>query len=129
MLQLIYLSTATPAWTSSLKDLCKQAAENNERREITGIILHQNGSFLQVLEGPKATVEDTFLRIIADPRHEALALLSRETRSFRQFGDWSMTSPDSAQERSEMIDRVRQMIVSAPEHLRADFETRLGETA
>jgi len=90
MLQLIYVSTAHDGWDRRFDLLCAQASVNNVRDEITGILCQQHGSFLQVLEGPRVTVEDTFIRIVTDPRHQALSLLSRRLLTRREFGEWAM---------------------------------------
>ena len=63
---------------------------NNARDEVTGLLFTDGRRFLQVLEGPQTTVENTFLRIIADPRHRALVVLSRRETTGREFGNWSM---------------------------------------
>ena len=94
MLQLIYVSVAQDSWDGRFDRLCAQAGANNRRDEITGVLIERDGRFLQVLEGPQATVEDTFIRIVTDPRHHALVLLSRRMLMQRQFGDWAMAGLD-----------------------------------
>ena len=73
-----------------IDEVLAKSRANNTRDEVTGLLFTDGHRFLQVLEGPQATVEDTFLRIIADPRHRALVLLSRRAITRREFGDWSM---------------------------------------
>lgn len=90
MLQLLYISSARRTENVDLDRLFEQARRNNAREEITGLLYTDGRRFLQALEGPKTAVEDTFLRIIADPRHHALVLLSRRETSRREFGEWSM---------------------------------------
>ncbi len=114
MLQLIYVSVAQDGWDGRFDRLCAQAGANNLRDEITGVLLHRGGRFLQVLEGPQAMVEDTFIRIVTDPRHHALALLSRRVLMQRQFGDWAMAGLDGDEE-SAVITRVGGIVVAAPD--------------
>lgn len=90
MLQLLYVSSATPNVQIDMDDLLRVAQANNARDEITGLLYTDGPRFLQVLEGPKETVENAFLRIINDHRHRALVLLSRRLTTKREFGGWSM---------------------------------------
>jgi hypothetical protein len=91
MLQLLYISSYRRGDVPlDLDALVAQAQANNARDEITGLLYSNGKRFLQALEGPKTAVEDTFLRIIADPRHHALVLLSRRETTRREFGEWSM---------------------------------------
>ena len=89
MLQLIYMSEATGG-PHEVRIICEQASSNNIRNEITGVIFLHNGHYFQALEGSKEHVEDTLLRIIVDPRHKNLHLLSRTRQGARQFGPWAM---------------------------------------
>jgi len=91
VIQLVYVSVAAEQLSESqVIDLRAQAQKNNARDEITGILVTQSGRFMQAIEGPQSTVEDTFLRIIVDPRHHSLALLSRRSIVKREFGEWEM---------------------------------------
>lgn len=112
MLQLVYVSFADPAWNGDLHALCDQARANNARDEITGILLVHHGSFLQVLEGPMAHVENTFIRIVTDPRHHALALLSRRVLVGREFGEWAMMGLEDERARHEAIARVGRIVAA-----------------
>jgi hypothetical protein len=122
MLQLVYLSSATGPQEAALPALCEQASIKNQQDEITGVLMLRDGEFLQVLEGPREAVENTFLRIIVDARHHDLQLLSRKMITSRQFGSWSMAKCDQWFEQEAMIDRVREIISGAAEHLKATFE-------
>ena len=91
MIQLVYASVATRPLTGvEIEALRCQAQRNNLRDELTGIMVTRGDHFLQALEGAQATVENTFLRIIVDPRHHSLTLLSRRSITRREFGDWDM---------------------------------------
>jgi hypothetical protein len=70
--------------------------EANARAGLTGALVHAHGSFIQVLEGPIASVEATFERICCDLRHRRLELLELVPAGERAFGAWSMiqVTPD-----------------------------------
>lgn len=95
---LVYGSSAAAAFSEAELDaLLAQAMENNERDGLTGILLHADRAFLQVLEGEKSQVEATFAKICKDPRHSGIELLfSGETRR-RQFPEWTMACRKLAQ--------------------------------
>lgn len=103
MLQLIYVSAATrPFTTLQLRDLLSGARTNNTRLDVSGFLLHQQGWFLQVLEGEPAAVEGLFERIGFDPRHGRVLTLSRREVTERNFGDWSMGFIDAAAARAPL---------------------------
>ncbi len=74
----------------TLLELATTSAGRNEKLEITGLLLLSGESFLQVLEGPPDDVNDLYLRIARDPRHEKLRLLIYESIVRRTFGEWAM---------------------------------------
>lgn len=91
LLQLVYESTATRAMTDTdLQELLNQARSNNEELGITGLLLHANGRFLQVLEGPEQAVRDLFTTIQGDARHTNIEMLLTTHTTERTFPDWRM---------------------------------------
>ncbi|TVV76969.1 BLUF domain-containing protein [Sphingomonas solaris] len=87
MIQLLYISTSSRPVTPVIIDgICVQARHLNQRHEITGVLLCRRDMFLQALEGPQLAIEDTFLRLINDPRHHAVTVLSRRKVTRRTFG-------------------------------------------
>lgn len=91
LLQLIYASAAIELFTEgNLRTLLLRARLNNERRSISGILLFEAGSFLQVLEGPASEVMPLFAKIGGDKRHNRVVKLSEKWIEKREFGDWSM---------------------------------------
>jgi hypothetical protein len=63
---------------------------NNGLDGVTGILLIENGRFLQVLEGPAESVDLTFERIKADERHRDIVVLNEQCEAERIFADWAM---------------------------------------
>lgn len=123
MLQLLYISSARrEAVPVDLDALFAQAQTNNRRDEVTGLLFTDGHRFLQVLEGSKATVEDTFLRIIADPRHHALVLLSRREIDVREFGSWSMARRSFDTARDAFVARIAELCRDADPSIRGTFE-------
>lgn len=91
LMHLIYSSAATqPFSNEALADLLSLARRKNATLGVTGMLLHVDGSFLQVLEGEPAAVDSVFRAISADPRHAQIVTIIKEPIPRRAFSDWSM---------------------------------------
>lgn len=92
---LIYISSA--ARDFKVGELCAMLTDfrrNNAILGITGILLYQDLTFMQVLEGEADVVRTLFSRIAMDPRHKSVITLMDEEISERAFPEWSMAFPD-----------------------------------
>jgi hypothetical protein len=91
MIQLSYLSSvAHPMSTPDLVRLLQECLANNERSDVTGMLIYGNDTFLQTLEGQEETVDALYGKIVQDPRHSNVKSLSRRMIETRQYSDWSM---------------------------------------
>lgn len=100
MLQVTYASAAArPFMRMELEQLLARSREKNAKRGITGLLLYDKGSFLQVIEGAEDAVEALLDRIRDDDRHGKLIVLRRRTIAARQFGEWQMGFVDLAAHR------------------------------
>jgi hypothetical protein len=91
MFQLVYVSTSSwPMADADLDAILDISRERNRILGVTGMLLHLDQGFLQVLEGPKEAVLDTFERITRDERHMGIRLLVQREAEERLFGDWCM---------------------------------------
>ena len=63
---------------------------HNEKAQVSGMLIATNSHFLQVLEGPYETVNETFMRIVSDARHEEVKLISFNIIDTRIFQVWGM---------------------------------------
>lgn len=91
----IYCSASTSGDLSDadLLAVLDQSRRNNAKLEVTGILLYQDGSFFQVLEGDRAVVEPLFDKIATDRRHDRVTKIILEPIEQRAFGDWTMGYP------------------------------------
>ena len=89
--QIVYFSQPTRSMPlSEVRELLIKAQINNHFNNVTGMLLFDGDSFLQVLEGPRDTVIALYEKIERDPRHtHCTTLVERETPQ-RDFGQWSM---------------------------------------
>lgn len=87
----VYQSLATSALDESdLRHVLTQSRVWNTAHGLTGLLLHSNGSIMQVLEGAEADVRFIFARISSDSRHHNVVKLADGPVEQRQFAQWSM---------------------------------------
>ncbi len=90
--QLVYTSKAKlPITFKEITDINTQAKTNNKGKNLTGVLLYQDGCFLQLLEGNKETIHDTFKKISKDRRHNTVKILVDKPVNKRHFPNWDMT--------------------------------------
>lgn len=67
---------ATGASTLSIAQILGVSDRNNRRDRVSGCLMFHQGHILQALEGGRADLDRLMRRIIADPRHTGLRILS-----------------------------------------------------
>lgn len=88
---LLYCSQATQKLDNvEIDRLLEQTRAANSRQRITGCLLHQDGFFMQYLEGQRDSVIELLQRIKKDPRHQNLSILAQGNEYRRIFPEWSM---------------------------------------
>lgn len=91
MFQIVYVSAASwPMSSGDLNAILDVSRANNRRFGVTGLLLHIDHGFLQVLEGPKEAVMAIFSKVERDTRHIGVRVLVQQEVKERLFGDWSM---------------------------------------
>jgi hypothetical protein len=91
LVRLLYASRAAkPQTAKAVAAILTECQRNNPARGITGVLCYSDDIYLQVLEGGRDAVCETFNAIVRDARHESVRLLSFEEISERRFGGWSM---------------------------------------
>lgn len=95
--QLVYASRATFQPTDNgggvepeVARILMQSRRNNPRRGLVGALYYGDGCFFQCLEGPRASIDDLFGRLQADPRHRDVLVLRRHEIAAPSFAEWSM---------------------------------------
>lgn len=101
---LLYLGIARNQFADEdFNSLLEQARLRNEFLDITGKLLHCEGTFIQLLEGKKESVEEVYQSITSDERLIAVKLIITGTANNRYYKDWSMAFKDiSMQEINEL---------------------------
>jgi hypothetical protein len=94
--RIVYFSRSlTGPSDAEISDLLKISRRNNSRDGVTGLLLHLQGVYAQVLEGQTEKIDATLSRIQADPRHTQFTILTDETVENPVFTDWSMAFVDT----------------------------------
>ncbi|MBF0587926.1 MAG: BLUF domain-containing protein [Magnetococcales bacterium] len=87
----------------ALEAILEKSRENNEKQQITGMLIYASGLFLQLIEGEEQAVEALLTNIKEDQRHYGYAPLVKEPISQRSFSDWSM---GFAEEKPEALGKI-----------------------
>jgi len=112
--QLVYLSESTSKMsTDDLLPILNRAKPNNAAIDVTGSLFYNGGWFLQVLEGPAATLTALYDKISKDPRHKNLRLLYNEPAEFRTFTRWSMNMTNLDDRQSDKYEELVEIIEAA----------------
>lgn len=86
-----YVSTETqPLNNDDLAALLRDARRRNEALGLTGLLLHREDSFFQILEGEAESVHQVFESISNDHRHGRIKVLFEGVIEDREFADWRM---------------------------------------
>ncbi len=91
LVRLTYTSRATELLTpAAMEKILASSRKNNPSNGITGVLCTNNYIFLQMLEGGRKEVNETYNRIVADKRHHDVQILNFEEITERKFAVWSM---------------------------------------
>ena len=88
---LTYKSRATTTPTpADIKAMVSKARARNREMGITGMLLFEDGCFLQTLEGPPDQLDRVWNSIKRDPRHRDIQVLSEHIINNRLFSAWDL---------------------------------------
>jgi hypothetical protein len=134
---LVYQSRAVvPLPEPDLQRLVASAQARNRRELVTGLLIYDQGHFMQWLEGPTEGVSRVWESIRDDRRHTAVTLLAESTIPARYFGNNPMAlgkrrgggerlatrarkHPGEIELPPELIDKLRRSPTAAPSVLAA----------
>jgi len=78
------------AITAEFKIVNIEPFGNNKAINVTGMLLFDSGSFLQILEGEEEQLKKLFKTISNDRRHKNIVKIVFEAIAERKFQEWSM---------------------------------------
>lgn len=91
---LIYVSMVAEEWAGSAQGLAASVQAANQRHGLTGILLGNGNTFMQLLEGHPSRVGEVFELIRDDPRHHSVEVLSDRDVPGRAFAGCAMLGLD-----------------------------------
>lgn len=114
--RIVYSSAATVEFSEDdLVALLGKARANNQRMDVSGMLLFHQGTFIQVLEGDQEVIESLYARIEDDGRHEDPRILLREDEVERSFGEWTMGFLRATPELLQSVEGVNDFLRSTGE--------------
>ncbi|MEQ8552621.1 MAG: BLUF domain-containing protein [Cyclobacteriaceae bacterium] len=97
--RLVYTSSrANDCDEACIDNILESSRKNNPKEGITGILLHTEDRFLQILEGPLSNVMAAYNRIFQDKRHGGAQIRFCQPTAERYFSQWHMGSKDITEE-------------------------------
>lgn len=106
--RVVYTSQATDQFNKrELLDLLHESRAFNTIDNITGVLMHHQGHFLQVIEGGSDEIDDLFTRLLRDPRHNEIKILNDTVVHDRLFSNWAMGCADFDEPQLSLIPGVR----------------------
>ncbi|GEL43239.1 hypothetical protein MEX01_38300 [Methylorubrum extorquens] len=93
--QLVYYSRNTVpggdrAMLTNLREIVSASQRNNSHNGITGFLIFDKTWFVQILEGDRSKVTETYNRIARDARHSTATIMSVRDVEGRLFPNWTM---------------------------------------
>ena len=87
---LIYSSRPFGFDQNILNGILVTSVDNNKRDQITGALICRSDLYLQYLEGPTDSINETFHKIQNDDRHVEIKVLKEGIHAERLFPKWAM---------------------------------------
>jgi hypothetical protein len=101
-----YISSASKSLENlNLKHLYNTSKINNAQQHITGILIYQNGNFLQILEGENKTINKLYRLIKRDNRHTNILQIINKSILAPIFEDYQ--TGFSIVDNSKKIERLK----------------------
>jgi hypothetical protein len=89
--RVLYVSRSVGPQTGTVTaNILATCEAHNAAHGISGVLCQGQGLYLQVLEGERAEVNRLYNRILQDPRHQDVQMLSFEEIDRRRYPGWSM---------------------------------------
>lgn len=126
--RIVYTSQASEQFSKrNLLDLLHESRAFNTIDNISGVLMHRNGYFLQVIEGESEVVNNLFTRLLRDDRHKEVKIILDSSVDSCLFSSWAMGCADFDEPELSMLPGIRTDL-SDPEVI-DDLIIRLPEVA
>ncbi len=89
--EILYISQVTkPLSEKDLDNLVKASRSRNAALNVTGALIFDGKTFMQLLEGYPEDLLDIYTSIFSDHRHHQIVTICNGPINSRNFEDWSM---------------------------------------
>jgi hypothetical protein len=101
-------------------EITEASAINNRRDDITSALICDHHWFAQVLEGPESIVSLTFERILRDPRHSDVSLVTMQPIAERRYADYAIVAIPRSKDNDDLFRHYCEDERFDPRQMRAD---------
>lgn len=109
LVRLVYYSHASREMSlSDLKSILDTARRNNQAEGICGMLSYEQQYFLQALECERSAVNELYLDIADDPRHDEITIISYEEITAPIFKQWKMGYAGGSAEFTKLLKEMGQ---------------------
>lgn len=110
LVRLLYYSRASREMSlSDLKDILGTARDNNNSIDVCGMLCYDKRYFLQALEGEREAVNELYLDIADDPRHDDIVIISYDEVNENVFPQWQMGYAGSSAQFTALLNELNQV--------------------
>nr|5MBJ_A Chain A, Beta subunit of photoactivated adenylyl cyclase [Beggiatoa sp. PS]5MBJ_B Chain B, Beta subunit of photoactivated adenylyl cyclase [Beggiatoa sp. PS] len=112
MKRLVYVSKISGHLSlEEIQRIGKVSIKNNQRDNITGVLLYLQGLFFQILEGENEKVDKLYKKILVDDRHTNILCLKTEYDiTDRMFPNWAMKTINLNENSELMIQPIKSLL-------------------
>lgn len=112
MKRLTYISKfSRPLSRQEIEEIGAVSQRNNQRENITGVLLCSQGIFFQILEGEEDIIDKLYEKILRDERHNEIICLNTEYElKEKLFPDWSMQTINLDENSDLMIKPIKALL-------------------
>jgi len=97
--RIVYLSKRNPNLSSGdIAEILESSRRNNQRHDVTGMLIVSSTMFIQLLEGDEENVRKIFATVAQDQRHSDVRVIVDTKAPNRAFPDWTMGFSEQSDE-------------------------------
>lgn len=109
LVRLVYFSRASREMSlADLKSILQVARDNNNDLQVCGMLAYEKQYFIQALEGERSVVNELYLDIADDPRHDEITIISYSLITEPCFEQWKMGYAGSSAEFHKLLAELGQ---------------------
>jgi hypothetical protein len=106
--------------STDVEEIHATARAQNERDDVTGLMVFNGTHFLQIVEGAEGAIDALIERVRKDPRHAGFEIRDRQKVAARSFPGWPLelvrVNPSFFEARDAIAERLPDTV---PEAIRA----------